>query len=72
MRSNDTFKSSGSIDTTINAFIDIPQDDNQASLTLPDRVNFIRDDVDGKLKINHIFSNTMYINCVLVTNTYLI
>ena len=45
MRSNDTVKSSGSIDTTITAFIDIldiPQDNIQASLISPDRDSFIR------------------------------
>ena len=45
MRSNDTAKSSGSIDTTITAFIDIldiPQDNIQASLISPDRDSFIR------------------------------
>ena len=48
MKSNDTFKSSGSIDTTIATFIDIPdipQDNSQASLTSPDGDYFIRDNV---------------------------
>ena len=48
MKSNDTFKSSGSIDTTISTFIDIPdipQDNNQVSLTSPDGDYFIRDNV---------------------------
>ena len=48
MKSNDTFKSSDSIDTTIATFIDIPdipQDNNQASLTSPDGNYFIRDNV---------------------------
>ena len=45
MRTNDTFKSSGSIDTSIATFIDIldiPQDNVQASLISPDGDSFIR------------------------------
>ena len=42
MRSSDTFKSSDTIDTTI---LDIPQDDNQASLTSPDGDCFIRSNI---------------------------
>ena len=49
MKSSDTFKSSGSIDTTIATFIDIPdipQDNNQASLLpSPEGDYFIRDNV---------------------------
>ena len=41
-KSNDILKSSGSINTTIAGFIDIPQDDNQASLISSNGNYFIR------------------------------
>ena len=58
MRSNDTVKSSGSIDTTITAFIDIldiPQDNIQASLISPDRDSFIRGNLGWYIQDKGLF-----------------
>ena len=71
-KSNDILKSSGSINTTITGFIDIPQDDNQASL-ISSNGNYLLDIMlDGKLKITENFSDAIYINYVLVTKIFLI
>ena len=70
-KSNDILKSSGSINTTITGFIDIPQDDNQASL-ISSNGNYLLDIMlDGKLKITENFSDAIYINYVLVTKYFL-
>ena len=64
-KSNNILKSSGSI----TGFIDIPQDDNQASLISSNGNYYIM--LDGKLKINENFSDAIYINYVLVTKYFL-
>ena len=57
-RYNDTFKSSGSIDTSITSFIDIldiPQDNVQASLISPDGDSFIRGNLGWYVQDKGIF-----------------